>query len=54
MRRARARQKGLKIEAVLARARDGGPLSSQGPLSKESVLEAFSVGGGGMKWPVQH
>ena len=26
----------------------------QGRLSKESVLEAFSVGGGGIKWPVQH
>ena len=55
-RRARARQKGLKIEAILARARAArpGPLSPQGPLSKESVLEAFSVGGGGIKWPVQH
>ena len=55
-RRARARQKSLKIEAILARARAArpGPLSPQGPLSKESVLEAFSVGGGGIKWPVQH
>ena len=55
-RAARARQKGLKIEAILARARAArpGPLSPQGPLSKESVLEAFSVGGGGIKWPVQH
>ena len=54
----RARQKGLKIGAILARARARaarpGPLSPQGPLSKESVLEAFSVGGGGIKWPVQH
>ena len=52
----RARQKGLKIEAILARARAArpGPLSPKGPLSKESVLEAFSVGGGGIKWPVQH
>ena len=37
-----------------ARAARPGPLSPQGPLSKESVLEAFSVGGGGIKWPVQH
>ena len=36
-----------------ARAARPGPLSPQGPLSKESVLEAFSVGGGGIKWPVQ-
>ena len=50
------RQKGLKIETMLARARAArpGPLSPQGPLSKESVLEAFSVGAGGIKWPVQH
>ena len=54
--RARARQKGLKIGVILARARAArpGPLSPQGSLSKESVLEAFSVGGGGIKWPVQH
>ena len=37
-----------------ARAARWGPLPSQGLLSKESVLEALSVGGGGMKWPVQH
>ena len=40
-RAARARQKGLKIEAILARARRAarpGSLSPQGPLSKEIVL----------------
>ena len=50
-RRARARQKGVKIGAA---RRDQDPFHPKGPLSKESVLEAFSVGGGGIKWPVQH
>ena len=40
-RRARAHQKGLKIEAILARAR--GPLSPQGPFSKEFVLKAKPI-----------
>ena len=55
-RRARARAKKVsKLKPFWrARAARPGPLSPQGPLSKESVLEAFSVGGGGIKWPVQH
>ena len=55
-RRARARQKGCQIGAILARAARGAtrtPFTPRTPF-KESVLEAFSAGGGGIKWPVQH
>ena len=53
-RRARAKKVSKLEPFARARAARPGPLSPQGPLSKESVLEAFSVGGGGIKWPVQH
>ena len=53
-RRARAKKVSKLKPFWRARAARPGPLSPQGPLSKESVLEAFSVGGGGIKWPVQH
>ena len=52
--RARAPKRPQNWSHFGARAARRGPLSPQGPLSKESVLEAFSVGGGGIKWPVQH